>query len=430
MRAERIPTLMESLKQETHSLHTSLVRLPFITALADGSLPLAAYVNQLRAFATVFGALEAVVTDMDDSSLHASLGIDGSRFSHLLQDLGCFGMEMIPEFYQARRSAVAMASRIRLLSLESSGALLGYIYVLQGTVLGNQVHLPDVRRNYGVTGTPGASFYAGYGDRTDEYWSSITMLVNGAVADAGVIIAAAREAFGFLHDIHAALHPLPRAEEMSFSATSINPEAGSHAVPEERMEIKAALVAAHACRLAYPYFDARYGERGKRFAESDAAWLASLVKLPESEVIAQVAWLGGVLSSRGMPRITLEHQLAALHEALVAARPQRRPEYDRLLGAREWLRGERLRQIPAQLSAGVVAAFVAATQGEMDGLLQGMGRLIVSAVCDEAGGISGAVASIQQWACDSGRFPAGWIAAVRESIASARTMLSGREPGV
>ncbi len=425
--------LMEHLKRETHHLHIALVKLPFITSLADGSLPLAAYVNQLRAFATIFGAFESAINELNDPDLKTSLGLEESRFNYLLRDLGCFGRELIPEIAGVRRSSVAMASRIRLLSLESSGGLLGYLYVLQGTVLGNRVHLPDIRRNYGVTGALGGAFYAGYGDRTDEYWGGITLLVNGAVAagaDPGEVTAAAREAFNFLHEIHAALYPLPPPGEMSFSATSINPEAGSHAIPDDGMEIRAALMAAHTCRLSYPYFDARYGERGKRFAESDAAWLASLVHLPESEVVAQVAWLGGVLSSRGMPRVTLEHQLTALHGVLVAARPHRHLEYDRLLAASRWLKGERLRQIPAQLSAGIVAEFVVASQGEMDGLLQGMGRLIVSAVCDEAGGITGAVTTVQQWAGDSGRFSAGWIVAVRECIAQARTMISRREPGI
>ncbi len=420
-------TFMKRLKRETHAQHVDLVRLPFITSLIDGSLPLAAYVNQLRAFATVFGALEDVVAAGNGSSLRASLGLEGSRFSRLLQDIGCFGMEMIPEIPQVRRTAVAMASRIRLLSLERPGALPGYIYVLQGTILGNRVHLPDVKRNYGLTGTQGASFYAGYGHGADEYWEGFTALLNGAVeggADAGDIIAAAREAFEFLHDIHSALYPLPTAEEMNFSATGINPEAGNHAVPDDRMEIRAALMAADACRVAYPYFDVRYGERGKRFAQSDAAWLASLVEMPESEVVAQVAWLGGVLSSRGMPRITMEYQLTALYEALVAAHPDRQPEYERLLGAREWLRGERVRRIPEELFDEVVAAFVTASGGELDGALQGMGRIIVSAVCDEAGGIFGAVATVRQWATDGVRFSAGWITAVRETIAHAEKTLA------
>jgi heme oxygenase len=39
--------LMSRLKQETEGLHARLEKLPYFIALADGVLPLAAYVNQL-----------------------------------------------------------------------------------------------------------------------------------------------------------------------------------------------------------------------------------------------------------------------------------------------------------------------------------------------------------------------------------------------
>ncbi len=211
---------------------------------------------------------------------------------------------------------------------------------------------------------------------------------------------------------------------LEITAESINPEAGSHAVPDNWIELKAALDAARDCREMYPYYDARYGERGKRFCDSDAAWLAALVELPASEIIAQVEWLGAVLSSRGMPRITLEHQVTILYETLVAVRPERRLEYERLLCARDWLRGERNRYLAEEDFIMLVAEFLAATHGELDGAMQGMGRLLVSAVCDEKAGIPGAVASVKEWATDSGRFSAEWITAVRETLAHAKKYVS------
>jgi hypothetical protein len=59
-------------------------------------------------------------------------------------------------------------------------------------------------------------------------------------------------------------------------------------------------------------------------------------------MITQVAWLGGVLASRGMPRITLERQLFYLHEELIKAVPDRQADYDQLLVAVSWLEKERL----------------------------------------------------------------------------------------
>lgn len=425
MADKRRLTLMELLKRETHELHVGLATLPFFPALAGGTLPQASYVNQLRALATVFGTLEHEIDGVSEPVVVAVRGLGESRFCHLLRDLGCFGGQITPEVVAVKRGADTMASKIRLVSLETPAALLGYAYVLQGTVLGNRVHLPEVQRAFGLSGTSGASFYAGYGERTDGFWAVFGRAVDGAVAggaDAGQVVGSAREAFGFLHDIHAALYPLPAAEDMKFFATSLNPEAGNHAVPADGREIAAAVAAARACRDAYPYFEARYGERGKLFAQSDAAWLAALVELPPPAVVAQAAWLGGVLSSRGMPRVTLEHQIASLHEELVKANPDRKADYDRLLGAAEWLRGERVRQIPEDACDRLAGAFAEATDRELGGSMRGTGLIVVSAVCDEMAGIAGAVASIEPWLTDGDRFPEGWVAAVRETIASARAM--------
>ena len=61
-------------------------------------------------------------------------------------------------------------------------------------------------------------------------------------------------------------------------------------------------------------FNIHYQERDRSFAKSDAAWLASLIMMPEVQLLGQVVCLDRVLTSRGMPRITLENQLTLLHE--------------------------------------------------------------------------------------------------------------------
>jgi len=419
------PLLMSRLKQETTSLHARLENLPFFAALANGTVPLGSYVNQLRAFATAFGTLEHETATILEPSIRAVLGVGESRFTHLLRDLGCFGDRMIPEIIEVKRHADAMAARIRLLGREDPVALMGYVYVLQGTILGNRVHLPDIQRAFAVDSTTGAAFYSGYGDRTDDYWAVFVSLMGSFDADnetTGRILAAAREAFGFLEEIHAALFPLPAADGMMHTATSLNPEAGNHAVPADEREIAAALAAGRSCREEFPYFEARYGERGKRFTDSDAAWLATLAQLTPPLIISQVAWLGGVLASRGMPRLTLERQLLHLHAELVRAVPDKRADYDRLLEAVSWLKKERLRHISSELFDSLCRTFAAKTDNESGGTMKGTGSLIVSAVSDEKAGIAAAVPSIEAWLTDTERFSVEWSTAVRDTIAQARSV--------
>ncbi len=424
MKPSQPASLMSRLKQNSQPLHARLEKQPFFQALSDGSLPLAAYINQLRAFATAFGTLEHETANISTPAIGAVLDIGESRFQHLLRDLSCFGDQLTPDVIAAKLHADAMAAQIRRLGNEDPLALLGYVYALQGTMLGNRVHLADVQRILGRERPDGTAFYAGFGEKTDDYWAEFVSLMNSLSAAeeaAERILCAAREAFRFLEEIHAALFPYPAADQTAYTATSLNPEAGNHAVPADLREITAALAAGQLCRAEFPYFDARFGERGKRYTDSDVAWLATLPQLSAPLVIAQAAWLGGVLASRGMPRITLERQLYHLQTELSKAVGEKKNEYNKLCDAVSWLQAERLKQIPEDKFADLCAAFVAGTENELDGAMARTGSLLVSAVCDEKAGISAAVASLEAWLADPERFDAAWITAVHETIASARS---------
>jgi heme oxygenase len=417
--------LMTQLKERTRDCHARLEQLPFFHALSNGSLPVLAYANQLRTFATVFGALEYEIHQLPQPLLLSVQNFGPSRFSHLLTDLGCLGDTLRFEIPQAKHQAETMAASIRRWGLEAPVALLGYLYVLQGTTLGNRVHLDDARRTCSQAGIAATNFYAGYGAGTDEYWAGFCQLVNSGeltTAEVEQVLAAADEAFEFLYRLHLALFPLPAADQLCQTATSLNPEAGNHAVPTDQTELAAALVAGKRCRDDFPYFDARYGERGKRFADSDAAWLASLAGLDAFTVRAQVAWLGGVLASRGMPRITLERQLEHLHEALLAAAPANQLRYEPIVQAAIWLRDERCQRIAPEAFDALCRDFANRTGNELAGSMQGSGALLVSAVCDERAGISQAVTSLIAWLDDKQRFSADWCRVVRETVAQARAL--------
>jgi len=137
---------------------------------------------------------------------------------------------------------------------------------------------------------------------------------------------AANEFFSQLDTVYQALYPF-QPESKTFLVTSINPEAGRHPVPADTREVQASLLAADICWQRFPYFEHRYGERGRRFARSDAAWLATLCQYETAEIIQQVRWLGRLLACRGMPTLLLEVQLEILSEALAAAIPEKKPAY-------------------------------------------------------------------------------------------------------
>ena len=65
-----------------------------------------------------------------------------------------------------------------------------------------------------------------------------------------------------------------------YHVAAINFEAGDHAMPQNPLEIDLALRAAKVAWEKYPYLAHRYGERGRRFTDSDSCWLVTLTRAP------------------------------------------------------------------------------------------------------------------------------------------------------
>jgi len=231
------------------------------------------------------------------------------------------------------------------------------------------------------------------------------------------VVAAAGDSFEYLLRIFGALCPLEEGT-LKPLATSLNPEAGAHPVPTDLREIEAAVHAGEKCLQKIPYFEARYGERGRRFTSSDSAWLVTLSDLEDAQAIEQVFWLGRVLTARGMPRLTLQVHLELLFEELVNAIPARRERFETLQRAAGALHEARRRRIDDAIFDSLSAEFEARVGP--GATLHGAGALLVAAVADEADGVPNAVASLEDWMTDATRFAPPWIEAVRATLTNGR----------
>jgi hypothetical protein len=221
--------------------------------------------------------------------------------------------------------------------------------------------------------------------------------------------------------------PVSRGENRRQQAAPVipwNPDAGMHAVTTNAHELAAGMAAGERSLRDFPYYDRRYGERGRRFCGSDTAWLITLCNRTRVEAVRQTSWLGGVLSSRGMPQYRLERHLAVLHEELTRAMPRDRKRFDILQHCRRYLVAQRDSKIDSTDFHRLAREFEAAA-AKVRGRLNGMGEVIVSAVADEALGIQRAVPSLESWLCDPNEFPPKWRDAVKATIAAARAVVSG-----
>lgn len=194
--------------------------------------------------------------------------------------------------------------------------------------------------------------------------------------------------------------------------SSINPAAGIHDIPGDPAELAAALGAAERTWREFPYYGLRYGERGRRFADSDSAWIATLPSLDQAEVIRQVLWLARVLAARGQPSLLLDHHLRNLHEELCRAHPDKATVYRLLLGAAEHLAHLRNQQFPPEQFNRMRLEFEQTVGPALAAQHPTMGTLLVAAVADGANGLPNALGSMLEWLCDPQRFPPEWVAAV------------------
>ena len=91
-------------------------------------------------------------------------------------------------------------------------------------------------------------------------------------------------------------------------------------MPQNPLDIDLALRAAKAAWEKYSYLEHRYGERGRRFTNSDSCWLFTLARAPREIVVTKaLEWLRTVLASRGIPTVILEFHLMAVLLAIAPA---------------------------------------------------------------------------------------------------------------
>ena len=419
------PSLMTQLRDATRAQHARVDALPFFAALSDGTLPLASYVGLLRALATLCRTLEEELLPAASPAVVAVWDARMGKLPLLERDLAAFADRQLPPAPRAALSALVLSELMRQRVADSPAALLGYLYVLEGSTLGGAVLHRQVAARFGLPRGTGLAYLASYGSGRAAHWRAFTARMNAvplAPTARRHVLEAAGEAFAGIEECIAALFPLPTEErEPRRLVAVLNPEAGWHGIPEDLREIRAALRAGTRSWQQFPYYGWRYGERGRRFTRSDSAWIATISHLAQGEVSRHLLWLGGLLAARGMPRWLLEWHLRVLVEELGEAIPEQRQVYARLEHAADQFAAARRAHLPDAALAALSHDFDARVGPDWSGRLPGMGSILAAAVADEVAGIARAVTSLEGWLTDSARFPPHWCAAVRATLDHART---------
>lgn len=173
------PKLLDALRTRTGQLHVHLEkRMPFFCAHLDCGL----YTRLIQAYYGFYQPLETALI----RSTCVPAGLDLAvrlKVPTLLRDLEALG---------ARPEPLALCRDVPL--IDSPGACLGVLYVLEGATLGGQVLRRQIHATLGLDEHSGAAFLNVYGADTGRRWKAFLALLDEQPADPVLHEAAARAA--------------------------------------------------------------------------------------------------------------------------------------------------------------------------------------------------------------------------------------------
>ncbi|MCJ0874708.1 biliverdin-producing heme oxygenase [Streptomyces sp. AP-93] len=186
-------TMVERIRASTRIWHEDLEGTAFATAMLAGTLPLDRYVDQLAAYRVVLKVLEDELSRATGPCVTSVWSPDLVKLPLIDRDLMYFAEDGVFPASVAAAQAQAFAREIRAAAVSDPPALLGFLYVLEGSTLGGLILRRYVAEAYGLRDTDGVAYYAS-GDR--ERWARFTARMNealpGPCEQDGVLTAAGR----------------------------------------------------------------------------------------------------------------------------------------------------------------------------------------------------------------------------------------------
>ena len=414
------PSLAERLRQSTKERHDAVERVALFRALRAGELPRTSLVSYLRGLTIVHAGLETALSRRFGAS-YGPWRAGSTRVDDLMATLEAAGATGMPDVPRAVDAALAWADTVMLES-ERGPALLGMHYVLEGSQLGGHVLRDRVAGALGVA-PERVTYYRGDAALLGPRWEAYRADLNAMGLDGDeqeVLIEAAHVAYDGVEAVASAAFPYQESE-LRHRLTAINPEAGRHAMPRSEVEIARALRCAKVSWDRFPYLAERFGERGRRYTNSDSCWLVSLYDEPAPSVVAGLRWLRIVLASRGLPTVILEQHLEAIERDVALDDPARAAASPGFRSALESFRAERDRLLAPAIRRALRERWQPRFDAAPGLRVAAAADLLIGARLDTALGVTGAWTATHGWFVDPARFSGAWIEAVGSLAAELET---------
>lgn len=200
--------LSERLKEETRADHSRAEKHPLMAAMVTGRIDRAGYVRYLGQLLNVHLALETQLCRLaaEHRVFRLIVREHHMRTPDLLADMEALGQCL--HQHPPLPATGLFRGRIAELAGEAPVALLGTLYVLEGSTNGGRYIAPAVRKTLGLPGHgkfgSGTEYLDPHGDRQRDRWGFFRASLDAlalAPAERDLIVAVAADAFRGVHDI-------------------------------------------------------------------------------------------------------------------------------------------------------------------------------------------------------------------------------------
>jgi heme oxygenase len=172
-------SIMQRLKRETRDLHSHAESRVLQQKIAKGAVDRTTFSAYLGQLYHVHHALESALADSSDKepAIGAIATADRMRVPDLDRDLAFY--EMDRNEIEAGHAASSFASQIEKAKDSNPVALLGALYVLEGSTNGGRFLARALRQSWGLDGD-GLSYFDPYGDEQPQRWAAFKRDMDGA----------------------------------------------------------------------------------------------------------------------------------------------------------------------------------------------------------------------------------------------------------
>jgi len=177
--SDRQNSIMQRLKAETRDLHSHAESRVLQQKIAKGAVDRESFSAYLGQLYHVHRALESALAESADSdpAIGAIATADRMRVPDLERDLAFY--EMDRGRFEAGEAASRFAAQIEETKESNPVALLGALYVLEGSTNGGRFLARALRQSWGLDGD-GLAYFDPYGEEQPQRWAAFKRDMDGA----------------------------------------------------------------------------------------------------------------------------------------------------------------------------------------------------------------------------------------------------------